>query len=226
MAGTGLRRVAWALVPSALLASGAHAAGGRGAAATSTKYLMVDDALLESRSQVRLTMHPPHVDDVPAIVPSEPWESHSVGGPITVVDFSPTEKRLYYGCNELLPDGNSAENRQCLAISVDGRDWRKPALGLVERAGSKANNILAPFNNRCAQADNHPHVPLQKTALMHPSAGSAVPPAGWMCSATTDAACRRLSGGRRSSTKKEAITSGCLRTRSISPATAIRASPC
>ena len=112
-----------------------------------TKFLMVSDSLLESQSQVRITMHPPHVADVPAITPSEPWESHSVGWPITVLDISPTEKRLYYGCNELLADHSTAEYRQCLAISTDGLSWHKPALGLVLHNGSTANNILAPCNS-------------------------------------------------------------------------------
>ena len=113
-----------------------------------TKFLMVSHSLLESQSQVRITMHPPHVADVPAITPSEPWESHSVGWPITVLDIAPTEKRLYYGCNELLADRSTAESRQCLAISTDsGLSWHKPALGLVLHNGSTANNILAPCNN-------------------------------------------------------------------------------
>lgn len=93
-------------------------------------------------------MHPPHVADLPAIVPDSPWESYSVGWPVRVLDISPTEKRLYYGCNELLPDHSTAESRQCLAISTDGGlSWHKPNLGLVLHNGSTANNILAPFNN-------------------------------------------------------------------------------
>ena len=60
---------------------------------------------------------------------------------------SPAEKRLYYGCSELLPDGNTAEYRQCLAVSVDGRRWHKPNLALVAHNGTTANNIVAPCNN-------------------------------------------------------------------------------
>ena len=113
-----------------------------------TKYLMVDGSLLESQSKVRLTMNPPHVSEIPAVSPSEPWESHSVGGPLTVLDFSAAEKRLYYGCNELLADGNTAEYRQCLATSTDGgRSWQKPSMGLVLHNGSASSNILPPFNN-------------------------------------------------------------------------------
>ena len=124
------------------------AAAGSSSASAAAKHLMVDDALLASRSGgVRLTMHPPHVEETPAIAPTEPWESHSVGGPITVLDYSPAEKRLYYGCNELLPDGNTAEYRQCLAVSVDGRRWHKPNLALVAHNGTTANNIVAPCNN-------------------------------------------------------------------------------
>eukprot|EP01048_Picozoa_sp_COSAG05_P003791 COSAG05_NODE_183_length_14758_cov_90.142506_3_plen_613_part_00 len=131
-----------------LAAAGQAGGGGTTSSSTSAKYLMVDGSLLESQSKVRLTMNPPHVAEDPAIVPSEPWESHSVGGPITVLNFSPAEKRLYYGCNELLADGNTAEYRQCLAKSTDGgRSWLKPKLGLALRNGSTANNILPPFNS-------------------------------------------------------------------------------
>eukprot|EP01050_Picozoa_sp_SAG11_P010478 SAG11_NODE_1050_length_6025_cov_5.835974_2_plen_795_part_00 len=130
-----------------------------------TKYLMVDGSLLESQSKVRLTMNPPHVSEIPAVSPSEPWESHSVGGPLTVLDFSAAEKRLYYGCNELLADGNTAENRQCLATSADGgRSWQKPSMGLVLHNGSTSNNILPPFNNSLTEwvdvfRDDKPRVP-------------------------------------------------------------------
>ena len=36
-----------------------------------------------------------------------------------------------------------ARGGQCLAISKDGLHWTKPKLGLVERDGSKDNNIVA-----------------------------------------------------------------------------------
>ena len=115
----------------------------------SLKLLFMDESFIATRSGVRFTMHQPRVAEAPAIAPTEPWENNSVADQtITVVDWSPSEKRLYYGCRHGLGDKEVGGNRECLATSSDGgHTWRKPSLGLVEIAGSVDNNVLPPASN-------------------------------------------------------------------------------
>ncbi|MDP6126170.1 MAG: hypothetical protein QGH20_10500 [Candidatus Latescibacteria bacterium] len=40
--------------------------------------------------------------------------------------------------------GDKAQHVQCLAVSVDGKHWDKPSLGLHEFEGSTDNNIVIP----------------------------------------------------------------------------------
>jgi hypothetical protein len=99
---------------------------------------------------------------VPAIAPTEPWESFDVTGQgPTVVDWNATEKRMYYGClsgrawDQIGPipadsgtTGTPVQGslERCLAVSQDGgATWTKPSLGLVRFNGSYDNNIL-PIN--------------------------------------------------------------------------------
>src|SRR5690349_2975724 len=40
------------------------------------------------------------------------------------------------------------DNLQCLALSRDGMNWERPALGLVDEAGCKKNNIVIGSRQR------------------------------------------------------------------------------
>lgn len=48
--------------------------------------------------------------------------------------------RMWYLC---MPRDDERASYVCYAESADGENWERPELGLVEFAGSKANNIVA-----------------------------------------------------------------------------------
>jgi len=108
------------------------------------RELFVDGALvvhLGGGAQLRL--HSPTPQEV-AIVHDAPWEGndslfHSV------FQDGPLYRMYYRGWQiNLLPDRLDVSDvpRLCYAESDDGIHWRKPALGLCEFRGSKANNIV------------------------------------------------------------------------------------
>lgn len=90
-----------------------------------------------------------------AVTPTEAWESWAVFAYNSVVRMTDSngleEHRMYYDCIEGtgVPPGENrgdvidiSHRRICLATSTDGLRWDKPELGIFERNGSKANNIL------------------------------------------------------------------------------------
>ena len=121
------------------------------AAAPPTKYLFLNDSLVQASSGVRFTMHPPTLAEEPAIHPSTPWEAYGLAA-VQVVEWAEGDKRLYYSCRELLPGRNAkgeqnVASRLCLAKSADGKVWHRPALGLIEHppgSGNTSNNIVWP----------------------------------------------------------------------------------
>ena len=103
------------------------------------KFLFLDDFLLETVENARLTVHPPRFDAL-VLIADQPWESGGITSYGNVLwDPSTEEYRLYYVpvCWEVSPGFCLA-----LAISKDGIHWRKPALGMIEWKGSKDNNIV------------------------------------------------------------------------------------
>jgi hypothetical protein len=96
----------------------------------SRKYLFIDDALLETRHNLRLTCNPPtgreQILDLGA---------RGAGNP-TVLDHD-GKVHLY------IPDGYSSPRGNArLLISEDGITFRKPALGVIDDNGSKNNNLI------------------------------------------------------------------------------------
>ena len=110
----------------------------------SRRELFVDDALVERLvGKAELRLHHPTPREV-VFVHDAPWEG-SGSGYHSIFQDGPLY-RMYYKAWQLnvsqgKVDFNSHPLYCCYAESDDGIAWRRPELGLVEFAGSKANNI-------------------------------------------------------------------------------------
>ena len=102
--------------------------------------LFLDDYLIERMQGVSFVLHQPQRAES-VLRPEHPWEGSSLGH-VTVFQDGEVMRMYYRGF--IKPPGYSWESDQvmCYAESRDGIHWTKPALGLVEWNGSKANNIV------------------------------------------------------------------------------------
>ena len=102
------------------------------------RELFVDDVLIENMTNTQLKLHEP-ISGGKAIERDKPWEGPA-NGPRSVL---PVDGKLYmYYRGMTLAEGD-VSGVPCVAISDDnGQTWTKPELGLVDRQGSKANNII------------------------------------------------------------------------------------
>lgn len=151
----------------------------------SRRELFVDRQLIDRLDNSRLCLHEPNSGGV-AIGIDQPWESPMNFG-ATVIQHR-GRYLLYYrtiGHNE-------DQSVLCVAVSDDGRNWTKPALGLVELGGRRNTNAIA---STCGKAgfeyngapwvDTRPGVPeeeLIKATTSEPLSGEKhtafVDPAG------------------------------------------------
>lgn len=104
--------------------------------------LFVDDWLIDRLDRAARVLHNPTPQEV-SISCDNPWEGNS-SKQVTV--FKDRDiYRMYYRGSQVDYTQGSIENRHevsCYAESLDGIQWIKPSLGLVEFAGSSANNII------------------------------------------------------------------------------------
>ncbi len=102
--------------------------------------LFVDDFLIDRMKDLELELHHPTFQNV-AVKLDKPWEGN-IGCYITV--FKDKDKfRMYYrGANWYPKTKKAGPQRVCYAESTDGKTWTKPQLGIIEVAGSKANNLI------------------------------------------------------------------------------------
>jgi hypothetical protein len=145
---------------------------------------------------LQLRVQRPDKADV-VVRPTEPWESWAVFGYNSVLRVSPTDLRLYYDCIEgsgvppgqeekedydLLPAahgrGPISHRRICLARSTDGITWTKPSLGMFNRSGSFANNIILENSGVSVFIDGNPAAPLSQMFKMACSDAAYASPDG------------------------------------------------
>jgi len=114
----------------------------------SRRELFVDDHLIETLTgRAGLRLHHPQPREI-AIEHDAPWEGSGSGYHSVFKDGD--LYRLYYkawhleGTQKNPYTGAADAHRLCYAESRDGITWTKPALGLVDYQGSKANNIVVP----------------------------------------------------------------------------------
>ncbi len=119
-------------------------AAGRGDIVLGKKVqLFVDDFLIERMERISRTIHyPARAPENPVMKADQPWEGTVIFQPGTVLyDEGEHIFKMWY--NTLpVKDKPDIEEFICYAVSKDGIHWTKPALGIVEYHGSRANNIL------------------------------------------------------------------------------------
>jgi len=110
------------------------------------RRLFLDAMVTEESWNLQRVFHPArkHPDN-PIFEGEMPWEGWgpNLGG--TVIREGGRFRMYYYS----IADGEPT--KVCLAESVDGLNWRRPELGLVEWQGSKKNNIV-PFPTQVFRA--------------------------------------------------------------------------
>ena len=89
-------------------------------------------------------------DEQPVIRQEHPWENAIFLCGQSVIEVG-NQLYLYYTTHTGTPvAGRATSSVLCLATSANGgRTWTKPSLGLVEYAGSKANNIVIALGGDC-----------------------------------------------------------------------------
>jgi len=113
------------------------------------KQLLFDKLFLEKSSGVKLRMNTPFQDKNPVLVADKPWEQKVCA--YNTVMFDEGKFRMWYDTISY----NEQKKQSCrflsYAESKDGINWVKPILGLIEFAGSKNNNIVAPPSPNASQ---------------------------------------------------------------------------
>ena len=105
-----------------------------------TRQLFIDDFIVENMSGVTRVVNQPEKHPAnPLVRLDRPWEGRfQVGGWGAVIyDDSESLFKMWY-CAYPKPEGGI----MCYAFSKDGIHWDKPELGLAERNGSTANNVV------------------------------------------------------------------------------------
>ncbi|MDI6704182.1 MAG: hypothetical protein QME40_05900 [bacterium] len=103
-----------------------------------SRYLFFDDGIIDEKKGVFRECHRPiKSEHNPILKPSLPWETEIVYLYGTVSrDKRTQEFRMWY-------DAQGEEGITiCYASSVDGINWERPLLGIIEYLGSRDNNIV------------------------------------------------------------------------------------
>lgn len=108
-----------------------------------TPQFFFDDSLIAHQERLVRRWLPATVFPRPVLEPDQPWEGRNVVLYGTVLPDPAGGWRMYY-CN--WPAGGIGRplhrSMILMATSPDGLRWEKPALGLIDWNGSKANNIV------------------------------------------------------------------------------------
>ena len=105
------------------------------------RQLFIDDAMVESRSNLARVLHQPLKNPQPVLIGDQPWEhwTADVFGIPSIHFFPETgEYRLWYTAY----DTSINQYYICFASSKDGLHWEKPRLGINAIGGTAANNIV------------------------------------------------------------------------------------
>ena len=105
----------------------------------SRRELFVDDYLIDSLDGVRLSLQTPK-DEGPVLYTDRPWEGRWCGY-YTVIKDGDTF-RLYYRGKPGPGNAGVPDEVTCYAESLDGIEWTRPSLGLVEVNGTRENNVI------------------------------------------------------------------------------------
>jgi hypothetical protein len=100
-----------------------------------TRHLFLDPEFVATSGGAVLAVNPPQRSEV-VLLRDRPWESFMITFYLSVIDEG-GKLRMWYDTRESTKIAHLA-----YAESTDGLHWEKPALGIVERAGSTANNLV------------------------------------------------------------------------------------
>lgn len=101
--------------------------------------LFVDRHIIETMDSTELKLHHPRPEEI-VLKFDSPWEG-AFCGYATVIKADDLYRLYYRGLPKVRRDGTDSEVT-CYAESRDGVNWKKPDLGIYERDGSRANNIV------------------------------------------------------------------------------------
>ena len=126
------------------------------------RELMVDTYLIDSMHGVRLNLCEPRDEGV-VLRFDKPWEGLFCGY-CTVIHEGAHYRVYYRGKATTVADGKGEAT--CVADSDDGIRWTRPALGIVEFAGSRENNIILAADsfshNFSPLLDGNPAAPIDQ----------------------------------------------------------------
>lgn len=177
--GAALVGIACADVSLAATKPGARSDGGGAIALRGMPLLFVDDNGIAAMSGVVRTFHPAKTRATPVLRSDRPWEGDRVYTYGSVhYDTASRLFRLWYMSRNQRPGPNPAGQLRAggmdvvlLATSRDGVEWDKPALGVIESGGSRANNIVADFHSPAVVVDQFERDPAKRYKLLGYSRG-------------------------------------------------------
>lgn len=112
----------------------------------SRKQLFIDHRFIESAEGVTLRMNPPHRMGEVVMTTDASWEKDLVVASYSTVQSENGRVRMWYQVSGR--ERQSGKNPDFMGVayaeSVDGIHFTKPVLRLVERNGSKDNNLVLP----------------------------------------------------------------------------------
>lgn len=153
----------------------------------SRRVLFFDEGMIESLKKTRFVLNPAvKAADNPVIRGDRPWEGKTIAEVSVVYDEELQLFRMWYPVYDYhppIPPPGATESKDekviadvaneykkctaCYAVSADGIHWEKPALGLVEYQGSKANNILMASGPHSRAHFSTGHIFLDSTEKDH-----------------------------------------------------------
>jgi len=177
------RRLRRAILACLALLAGSHLPADDGSRILSLRtmpLLLVDDSGLASRRDLVRRQHPAKTHPAPVVVADRPWEGDRVYVFGTIL-HNPQKNlfEMWYvgvpGAGEILADTKrvfvpgfreGGATPLLYATSHDGLKWEKPALGLHEFNGSKANNIVFDLDSVTVVVDQHEQDPSKRYKLV------------------------------------------------------------
>jgi hypothetical protein len=112
-----------------------------------TRQLFLDDLLVERMEGLSRRLNPAYQPEENLIAQDKPWETVRATLYNSVLEYGGAYHMWYCAYGGATPDSEEIGPRlECYAVSTDGIRWEKPALGLVEFQGSKANNIVRVYS--------------------------------------------------------------------------------
>lgn len=109
----------------------------------SRKHVLIDGAIVDTKSNIAFRPQPPQVREVTGFRNTEPWEPTARMGStipdlVTVWDEGEELRMLYTNSGMF----SGKPHVICLAVSRDGLHWEKPVLGLHSWEGERDTNIV------------------------------------------------------------------------------------